>query len=150
MYDKTKAREYLRRFSDMRPKKLLRCMDDTERGLLVILRMLDGATGEVVAGDIADELCMSTPRVAAALNALERKGYAVRERAETDRRKTVVCITESGRQAVYSGEEIILELMEHVLKSVGESDLDEFIRISGKIKAAIEEHTCRADNIRQD
>lgn len=145
MHDKAKAKEYLERFYAVRPKKFFKRLDDCEHGLFVILRMLNRATGEIVAGDIADALNMSTPRVAAALNALERKGYAVRAESQTDRRKTVVRITDEGRRAVQASEDMVLGLVEHILQSVGEADLDEFIRVSGKINAALDERAGFSD-----
>ena len=139
MQDKSKVEEYLEKFFEVRPKKFFHRVDDSERGLAVILRMLDDATGEVNAGDIASELRMSTPRVAAALKTLERKGYAVRTPSAKDRRKTVVSITDVGRERVHELWREVCGIMEYLLDPVGEAELSEFIRLCGKINSALDE-----------
>ncbi len=126
------------KFFECRPKSFFKNVDDNGRGLHVILRLLDNAGGAVVAGFVAEELNMSTPRVAAALKALEGKGYIVRSSAADDRRKTVVTITEQGRAAVKRDEESLIGLVSHLFDTVGEKDLNEFLRISSAISGALD------------
>ncbi|MDE7107415.1 MAG: MarR family transcriptional regulator [Clostridiales bacterium] len=138
MNNETKAREFLAELFESRPKSFSKCLDDRSKGLHVIMHMLDKVGGAVVAGDIAEELNMSTPRVAAALKALEGKGYIVRSPSEDDRRKTVVTITEAGSAAAKRDEDALEELVSYLFDTVGESDLNEFLRISSAIKNALD------------
>lgn len=138
MDNKTKAREFLAEFFENRPKGFTKPLDDKSRGLCMILHLLDNVGGTVIAGDIAEELNMSTPRVAAALKALEGKGYIVRSSSADDRRKTVVTITEAGRSAAKRDEDVLVELVSYLFDTVGESDLNEFLRISSAIKNALD------------
>lgn len=137
-----KARQFLSRFfaahSKAHPKGFIRRLDDENRGLHVILRKLTEAGGSMSAGEISDNLCMSTPRVAAALKTLEGKGYIVRTRADDDKRKTVVSVTDDGLAAAKRDEQSVIELIMHLYDTVGDDELNEFLRISERISQALE------------
>ena len=136
-----KAQQFLNRFfmahSKAHPKGFIKRLDDENRGLHVILRRLTEAGGSLCAGDISDDLCMSTPRVAAALKTLEGKGYIVRTRDTDDKRKTVVSVTDEGRAAAKRDEQEIIELVMYLYDTVGDDDLNEFLRISSAIADAL-------------
>ncbi|MDE5593161.1 MAG: MarR family transcriptional regulator [Clostridiales bacterium] len=138
MDNRQKAHEFLTKFFESRPKSFFKNLDERSKGLHVILRLLDNVGGTVVAGYIAEELNMSTPRVAAALKALEGKGYIVRSSSADDRRKTVVTITEKGRAATKRDEDALIGLVSHLFDTVGEKDLNEFLRISSAISGALD------------
>lgn len=138
MDDKDKAKELLHRFSSTVPKGLFKRLDDLDRGMHMVMHLLSDRHGTILAGDIAETLNMSTPRVAAALKSLEAKGYVVRSSAPDDRRKTVVSITDAGKAEIERCEDILAELVAYLFDEVGEADLNEFLRISTAINAAIE------------
>lgn len=75
-------------------------IDDGYRGMFVILRILNESDGDVVAGDLAKKMNVSTARVASALNTLQNKGYVLRRPDGKDARKVVVCLTEQGAEAL--------------------------------------------------
>ena len=58
-----------------------------------VLAYLTQADGEVIAGDIARKLGVSTARVAALLKAMEKNGLVTRHASPADARRTVVEIT---------------------------------------------------------
>ena len=81
-------------------KNLIGLIDDGYKGMFVILRILQASETNVVAGELARIMNVSTARIARALNTLEGKNYIRRERDETDARKVVIRLTETGKQAL--------------------------------------------------
>lgn len=66
------------------------------RGEMAVLRLLGQANGKIHAGAIADMLDMTTSRIAAVLNSLEKKEMITRCADEDDRRRVVVRLTAKG------------------------------------------------------
>lgn len=133
MVNEKRAIEFLENFVEGQPKHFFRDLDDNGKGLYAILRMLSVAGNETVAGDIANTLHMSTPRVASALRTLEARGLVLRMPSERDARRTVVRITMGGREALRAKQTELAEFVDYLMESVGETDMYEFLRISHKI-----------------
>lgn len=133
------AREMLSRFRACRSKSFYGKMDESQRGIGFVLAYLQEAEREVIAGDLARELGVSTARIAALLRKMESHKLIVRYRSPADARQTVVEITEEGSAYVDRVKEQMLLKMELLLEKVGKEDMEEFIRISHKIKEAFDE-----------
>lgn len=103
------------------------------KGAYVILRILRDSETDVLPGDIAKKMDISTARVAAALNSLSRKGYIKRAPSDSDGRKTVVKITPSGLQALSEREEIVYSLIEAFLKKLTEEEARAFLSLVKKL-----------------
>ena len=103
-----------------------------------ILRYVDSSTSEVLAGDIAEFMGVSTPRVAAVLNRMEQKGFIARRPSASDRRKVVVCITDGGKAELKKVDDHMLRFAEYLYDAVGDDDLNEFLRISERISQALQ------------
>lgn len=92
--------EFIALIDEARPVQLFHHIDEATVGAGGIMRMLCCAkVGDdpVTAGAIAEELHVSTARVAALLKNMEAKGLISRERAASDARVTVVTLTPHGR-----------------------------------------------------
>ena len=92
--------EFIALVDETRPVHLFHHIDETTVGAGGIMRMLCCAKegdDPVTAGAIAEELHVSTARVAALLKNMEAKGLIARERAISDARVTVVTLTPRGR-----------------------------------------------------
>ncbi|GAA3738631.1 hypothetical protein GCM10022239_12760 [Leifsonia bigeumensis] len=98
------------------PEKIVAALDRIARGLrshrqsvasrvgltplqLELLQTIDESPRPVI-GLLAKELEVSQPTVSDSLLALERKGHVVRRRSDTDRRRTTMELTDSGRELV--------------------------------------------------
>ncbi|MBD5131332.1 MAG: winged helix-turn-helix transcriptional regulator [Clostridiales bacterium] len=132
MCDEKEAREFLERFDKLRPKDAFKRLDDNDRTAHLILLLLCRAEGEVCAGDLSAKLCMSTPRVAAGLKALESRGLITRRAQAKDARKVVVTVTDAGRAEYDKHEKERLNFAMSVIDEIGEDDLNEFLRILGR------------------
>ena len=67
------------------------------RGEMAVLRFLGQENRGMSAGAIAEELHMTTSRIAAVLNSLEKKDMITRESDPQDKRRVLVCLTDKGQ-----------------------------------------------------
>jgi len=72
--------------------------------------------------ELAEALCMDANNVVLLLNELEQQGYTTRVRDPSDRRRHLVEITPSGREALSIAERAQVELEDDVLAAL---DVDE-------------------------
>lgn len=138
----TKREEAMTILDELRncvPRDLFTRLDELHKGTGFLLGLLAMADGVVYAGDIARQMDVSTARIAALLNKMEKNGYIRREPSTEDARKTVVTLTQPGRTWIRKTREQALDQTELLLERVGSDDVWEFIRLSKKIKEAMEE-----------
>ncbi len=100
----------------------------------------------VYPGDIAREAGVSTARIAAILNKLEANNMIIRTPSGNDSRKTVVSLTEEGLIAVEKRIGEIVEFTADMIDIVGAEDMDEYLRLSQKMKDAINDLETRGQN----
>lgn len=99
------------------------------RGEEQILLMLAHRKESVCAGELTEHVGLTSGRVANILKQLERKGYIERTPGTDDRRKVLVCLTETGWQyakGVYRKE---LDGYAWLLRVLGKEDAREFMRL---------------------
>lgn len=133
------ALDLLSKLNICRPRSFFGKIEEVQKGTGFILGYLMDAEETIVAGDLAKELNVSTARIAVLLNKLEKKGYVTRTASAEDARRTVVEITPAGRDLVNELREHILNKTMILIDQVGKQDLEEFLRISRKIKKALED-----------
>lgn len=137
----TKREEALAVLDQLRtcvPRDLFSGLDELHKGMGYLMGLLAEADGVVYAGDIARRMDVSTARIAVLLNRMEKNGFIRREPSAEDARKTVVTLTKSGRTWIEKTREQALDRTELLLERVGSEDVWEFIRLSQKIKTAME------------
>lgn len=98
-------------------------------GEMFVLNHLTFVREKVLPNELASVMNASTSRIAAILNSLEKKGWITRQIDETDRRRIVVTLTDSGRRFVSERQKAIRDGMEDVLKRLGEEDTREALRL---------------------
>ncbi|MCH5204244.1 MAG: winged helix DNA-binding protein [Oscillospiraceae bacterium] len=133
------AQELLHKMRSCRPRTFFGKIDESRRGVGFVLVHLEKTDHEVIAGELARELNVSTARIAALLKTMEKNGLIIRERSAADARHTVVKITKAGTDYVERLREQILAETVMLIEKVGKAELEEFIRISNKIREALEE-----------
>ena len=133
------AQRFLSELKACRPRSFFGKLDETQRGISFVLAYLEETSGEVIAGDLARVLSVSTARIAAMLRTMEKNGLITRGTSAEDARRTVVNITPEGVVYAEKVRESILEKVELLVDRVGMEDLEEFLRISEKMKKALEE-----------
>ena len=139
MTKKEEAQEFLQKMRSCRSQPFFSKLDESQRGIGFVLAYLSEAKGEIIAGDLARELNVSTARIAALLRKMEKNGLIERHSAKTDARQTVVELTQAGTEYSDKIKAQTLKKAELLIEKVGKEDLDQFIRILQKIKKALEE-----------
>ncbi|MCL2149948.1 MAG: MarR family transcriptional regulator [Dehalococcoidia bacterium] len=87
----------------------------------------------IIPQKISSDIGVSSARVAVVLNDLESKGLITREIDRNDRRKVVVKITAKGQGIAEECGQEILHKTVALLRSLGERDAIEYVRIMGRL-----------------
>ncbi|MCI9079516.1 MAG: MarR family transcriptional regulator [Lachnospiraceae bacterium] len=110
-------------------RKMNRTVLDSIRGEYGVLRYLMYVQDKISAGVLTEQLHVVPGRMTDILNSLEAKGFIKRQKSEQDRRRVVVCITESGRKEACQKREYIRNEYQGLFKILGRKDTEELIRL---------------------
>lgn len=102
------------------------------QGEMRLLGCLNAGADGRTAGKLSTLLDLSTARIAAMLNNLERKGAITRARDTADRRRVVVRLTEQGRNEVQTSFNEAVACLSEVYRRMGEADTRELLRLSDR------------------
>lgn len=137
MEKKAQAIEILDELKNCRPQIFFDKINDVDRGTQFVLGYLDHHNEEVISSNLSNALNVSTARMAKLLNNMEKKGLIKKYTSPLDARKTVVELTNKGKEITSKHKEELIEITMKVIEDVGYDELKEFIRISYKIKESI-------------
>lgn len=121
------------------PRSFFNNLESTERGFGFVLNYLEQSEGEVISGDLAKSMNVSTSRIAGLLKRMEQSGLITRQNSSKDARRTVVEITPKGVDLINEMKEQTHEKIELLLERISREELDTYIRISHKIREVMEE-----------
>jgi Transcriptional regulators len=121
----------MHRFHKANPRKPLNA---AMQGEAFVMQYLCQQQREVQPGEISAEMNISTARIAATLNGLEVKGFVTRRIDPEDRRRILVEITPSGKEAGMKHFKKHMDEMVQLLEGLGENDAKEFVRILKKMQ----------------
>ena len=102
-------------------------------GGMFILQYLLERNEAVLPSEISGEMEISTARIAAALNNLEKKRLINRAINKNDRRQILVTLTAEGKELAKKNQQEIENHIASMLQSLGEHDAVEFVRILNRI-----------------
>jgi DNA-binding MarR family transcriptional regulator len=100
--------------------------------------------GRMLAGDISRQMGLTAGRVTNILNALERRGYIVREQGKEDKRKVFIRLTDAGRNYICGEKQKTVRAHAALFEQLGETDAKEYFRILRRIYQIQEEMWERA------
>lgn len=120
------------------PRSFYSELEMTRRGFGFVLDYLEQAEGEVTAGDLAKKMEVSPARVAILLKKMEESGFIARHTSSKDARRIIVEITPAGVAFVEDMKERTLNKVESLLNQVSKEDLYTYVKISRKIREAME------------
>ena len=106
---------------------------ENSRGENLTLAYLLEIQNNVAPGQIASFEDVSTARMACIINKLEEKGLAVRKTDESDKRKTIIALTDKGRKSTLQHRESMLNNLSSILDYLGEKDATEYVRIMKRL-----------------
>ena len=129
------AQELLRLMETLPRRTPKRMMQELSKGEAFLMNYLLAADSPVRPVELSRAMDTSTARVSAAINSMERKGWAVRQADPADHRGTLVSLTGAGREFIIACRRGALENMKAVLMALGERDAAEYLRILGRLEA---------------
>ena len=128
-------------FNQLKPtnaRSLTDVLNNFSRGEVGVLSYLVFDKSEASAGELSEKLNVSTARIASILNSLENKEYITRKVDSLDKRKTLVVITEKGKELAISTKKEITAMLLKIIDEVGYDDIKEYVRILQKIRNVID------------
>lgn len=105
----------------------------TIRGEMAVLLYLGQCEEGINAGTLAHDLHMTTSRIAAVLNSLEKKAYIARTSDPADRRRVMVCLTQEGMAYHQQRRKEALRHMTMLLSNLDVQDAETFVHLSSQI-----------------
>lgn len=120
-------------------------ISQTQRGEMAVLRLLAEENRQLLAGEISRGLGMTTSRIAAVLNSLEKKDMITRCADPADRRRVVVALTGRGEDFCRARRREAERDFTHLLERLGEDDARQFVHLLGRVFAILGEDrgSCR-------
>ena len=109
------------------------------RGRVGVLHVLHHSDGTLTAGELARACHVTSARMAQTLNQLEADGLVTRTPSKTDRRRTIVRMTDAGEAELRSYFDGVTRFAAGLLRELGEKDSRELVRILGKLADALRE-----------
>ena len=110
-----------------------RSINEGMRGEAFVLQYIIHNAGAVLPSEISHYMNISTARMAAALNSLERKGFITRRIDPSDRRQILVELTDQGKAFAHDKQSHMLRHATQLLERLGEEDSLEFVRLLNRV-----------------
>lgn len=123
------AHEFMEIMNQMRKCNIHKPISDSMHGEIFVLLYISKHEYNVIPSEISNEVGISTARVAATLNSLEKKGMITRKIDVNDRRRILVEMTPSGREQIENHFKMIMKITTNMLSYLGENDAKEYVRI---------------------
>ena len=132
MYEKL-AQEMMRIFERKGPVPPRDRISTLMRGEMAVLRLLEQEDRRMTAGEICRLLDMKTPRIAAVLGSLEKKGLIDRSEDAEDRRRVIVSLNDEGKAICLRKKKEAAGYLQRMLERLGEKDAQEFVRLMCRV-----------------
>lgn len=122
-----------------RKKSLIEIPRNCSQGETGALLYLTFVKNGITSSELAEILNVSLPRVASLLNSLASKKLVKKLTDKEDKRKTIVNITEVGRNLVLTKKEESIEKLTRVIEKLDEEDINQYIKLAQKIGKIMDE-----------
>ena len=103
------------------------------RGEIMALNYLSVKGNTAHPKELSEDLLLTTARIAAILNSLEKQGLVTRSPDPDDNRQTVVTLTDTGCSVVEKHHQEMLASVARTLELLGEKDAKEYIRLQKRL-----------------
>jgi DNA-binding MarR family transcriptional regulator len=113
--------------------RLNKPIDEAVQGEGFVLHYISLHNDCVFPGEIGHAMCVSTARIAVALNSLEKKCLITRQIDVSDRRKILVKITPEGKLLAEKNYRNAVAVIVKRFVLLGEHDAKEYVRITGRL-----------------
>lgn len=134
------ASEFLSVMPIMHRTRPQRQINESMRGEHFIIQYIRVQGSKVQPSQISTEMNISSARVAAALNSLEKKGFIHREIDPSDRRRILVSLTKEGKAHAEKDGKRMVEGVCRLFTELGLEDSKEIVRLMNRVAAIMEQH----------
>lgn len=135
---KAKAEEFFETIVT-RKKSLIEIPRNCSQGETGALLYLTFVKDGITSSELAEVLNVSLPRVVSLINSLESKNLVEKLTDKEDKRKTIVYITNVGKELVLSKKEEAITKLTRVIERLDEEDINQYIRLAKKIGKIMDE-----------
>ncbi|HIW74755.1 MAG TPA: MarR family transcriptional regulator [Firmicutes bacterium] len=111
----------------------IRKLSALERGTFSALNYLAAHREGVHPKELSEKMGISSARVAALLNHMEREGLAARTTDPGDHRQILVLVTEAGERLNRDRTEEAVDIMARAFEELGPEEAEAFLRINRKL-----------------
>lgn len=133
------ARQFLHSSYEFRSRGHRTKFDNTMHGETFAIAYILRQGDTVLPSEISNEMNISSARVAAILNSLEKKGLVTRQIDQRDRRRILVGLTPEGIKFAEKRKGKIIDATAKMLEFLGKKDAEELVRIMGRLTDLTEE-----------
>lgn len=107
-------------------------IEKSSKGASIVIKVLDRLGEPTNPKYLADTSNLSTSRIAAVLNNLEKRGLVIRTMDPDDRRRINVSLTEAGKKAAKSEKQEMRAKIIQVFELMGEEDTKKYLELTAK------------------
>lgn len=130
---------------DFIPRRMpLEDITNLSKGEIGVIMTLNFHEDNLLAGEIAKHLKITSGRTASILKSLEKKEMILKSKCEKDARQTYILLTNKGREFAKEHSQQILNHFKSILEFLGEKDAKEFVRLN-KLVGEYSERTIKND-----
>lgn len=102
-----------------------------ESGVLLYLLNINSNVSQ---SELSEKLEVTMPRIVAVINTLQKKELIEKNVDSTDKRKSIISITNKGKDNIIKKKEDAIKFIENVIKELDEQEIEQYIAISKKIE----------------
>lgn len=128
------------RLWETRPREFVNRLNETQAGIGAVLKLLCQEKRALTAGEISERMQVSSARIAVLLKKMEAKNLVVRSKDASDRRITVVSLSDNGQNVVRQIEAEVYRQVEQLIDRIGMERLREFVATAGEIRRMVSEN----------
>ena len=117
-----------------RKKYIDKVPSNISQGESGVLLYLLNSNNNVSQSDLSEKLDVSIARIVAIINTLQKKELIEKKIDANDKRKTIISITEAGKEIITQRKKQAIQFIENVKKKIDEKEIEQYIAINKKIE----------------
>ena len=117
-----------------RKKYIDKVPSNISQGESGVLLYLLNSNNNISQSDLSEKLDVSIARIVAIINTLQKKELIEKKIDANDKRKTIISITEAGKEIITQRKKQAIQFIENVIKELDEKEIEQYIAINKKIE----------------
>ena len=117
-----------------RKKYIDKVPSNISQGESGVLLYLLNSNNNVSQSDLSEKLDVSIARIVAIINTLQKKELIEKKIDANDKRKTIISITEAGKEIITQRKKQAIQFIDNVIKELDEKEIEQYIAINKKIE----------------